>query len=78
MLEATVSVGANDFRGALARVEKLAEAIGTIPGYRAEVAESPLDIRTSLALQGRHAEREPATMEPRFVLRVIRDRGGGA
>ena len=78
MLEATVRVGANDFRGALARVEKLAEAIGTIPGYRAEVAESPLDMRTSLALQGRHAEREPATMEPRFVLRVIRDRGGGA
>ena len=78
MLEATVRVGANDFRGALARVEKLAEAIGTFPGYRAEVAESPLDIRSSLALQGRHAEREPATMEPRFVLRVIRDRGGGA
>ena len=78
MLEATVRVGANDFRGALERVEKLAEAIGAIPGYRAEVSESPLDVRTSLALQGKHAETEPATMEPRFVLRVVRDRGGAA
>ena len=78
MLEATVRVGANDFRGALERVEKLAEAIGAIPGYRAEVSESPLDVRTSLSLQGRHAETEPASMEPRFVLRVVRDRGGAA
>ncbi|MEO5675916.1 MAG: hypothetical protein ABIQ84_00080 [Usitatibacter sp.] len=78
MLEATVRVGANDFRGALERVEKLAEAISAIPGFRAEVSESPLDVRTSLALQGRHSETEPAMMEPRFVLRVVRDRGGAA
>ncbi len=78
MLEATVRVRANDFRGALERVEKLAEAIGAIPGFRAEVSESPLDVRTSLALQGRHGESEPAMMEPRFVLRVVRDRGGAA
>jgi hypothetical protein len=78
LLEATVRVGNNDFRAALERVEKLAEAIGAIPGFRAEVAESPLDTRSSLQLQGRHGEREPATMEPRFVLRVMRDRGGAA
>ena len=78
LLEGTVRVGNNDFRGALERVERLAEAIGRIPGYRAEVAESPLDVRTSLAIQGRHAEREPATMEPRFVLRVVRERGAAA
>jgi hypothetical protein len=74
LLEATVRVGTNDFRGALDKVEHLAEAIGRIPGYHAEVAESPLDVRTSLAIQGRHGEREPPTMEPRFVLRVVRER----
>ena len=78
LLEGTVRVGNNDYRGALERVERLAEAIGRLPGYRAEVAESPLDVRTSLQIQGRHAEREPATMEPRFVLRVIRERGPSA
>jgi hypothetical protein len=78
LLEASVTVGNNDFRAAIERVEKLAEAIGAIPGFRAEVAESPLDTRSSLQLQGRHGEREPATMEPRFVLRVMRDRGGAA
>ena len=78
LLEATVRVPNNDFRAAIERAEKLAEAIAAVPGYRAEVVESPLDVRSSLALQGRHGEREPATMEPRFVLRVVRDRGGAA
>jgi hypothetical protein len=78
LLEGTVRVANNDFRGALERVERLAEAIGRIPGYRAEVAESPLDVRTSLAIQGRHVESEPATMEPRFVVRVVRERAATA
>jgi hypothetical protein len=78
LLEATVRVGANDFRGALEKVETLAEEISAVPGYRAEVAESPLDVRSTLALQGRHGEREPAMMEPRFVLRVVRERAGAA
>ena len=78
LLEATVRVGANDFRGALEKVEKLADSIGAMPGYKAEVAESPLDVRTSIALQGRHNEREPAVMEARFVLRVVRERAGAA
>ncbi|HUP98633.1 MAG TPA: hypothetical protein VM073_11855 [Usitatibacter sp.] len=78
LLEATVRVGQNDFRGALEKVERLAEAIATVPGYRAEVAESPLDVRSSLALQGRHGPQEPAMMEPRFVLRVVRERAGPA
>ncbi len=75
LLEATVRVGTNDFRGALERVEQLAEAIGRIPGYTAEVAASPLDVRSSLEIQGRHDEKESPTMEPRFVVRVVRDRG---
>jgi len=78
LLEASVRVGGNDFRGALERVERLAEAIGKIPGFRAEVVESPLDVRSSLVIQGRHGEGEPAVIEPRFVLRIVRDRGAPA
>ena len=78
LIEASVRVGANDFRGALERVERLAEAIGRLPGYRAEIVESPLDVRSTLALQGRHGEGEPPVMEPRFIVRIVRDRGGPA
>jgi hypothetical protein len=75
-LDATVRVAQNDFRAALEAVERLAADLGRLPGITAEVLESPLDVRPSLSLQGRHAVPEPATMEPRFVLRIVRDRGG--
>ena len=78
VIEATVRVSTNDFRGAMAEVEKLAADIGRVEGFRAEVMESPLDTNPSIALQGRHAEGEPRSMEPRFVLRVMRDRQGPA
>ena len=42
------------------------------------VVESPLDVRPTLALQGRHAEREPDTLEARFVLRVVHERRSAA
>jgi hypothetical protein len=74
MLEATVRVANNDFRGAMTEVERLAADIGRIEGFRADVMESPLDTSPSLALQGRHAEREAASMQPRFVLRIVRER----
>ena len=75
LIEATVRVSTNDFRGAMAEVEKLAADIGRVEGFRADVMESPLDTSPSIALQGRHAEGEPSSMEPRFVLRVVRERG---
>jgi hypothetical protein len=75
LLEASVRVGSSDFRGAVERVQKLSEEIGRLPGYRCEVIESPLDTRTSLAIQGRLAGTAPAEMETRFVLRVMRERG---
>ena len=37
-----------------------------------------LDLRSSLQLQGRLEPSQPATMEARFVLRVVRDRGAKA
>lgn len=78
MVEATVRVANNDFRGAMTEVERLAADIGRIEGFRADVVESPLDTSPSLALQGRHAERENATMQPRFMLRIVRERRGSA
>ena len=78
LLEATVSVPSHDFRGALAEVERLAADIGGMKGYRAEIIESPLDLRPSLSLQGRHAEREPGLMEPRFILRIVRSHEASA
>jgi hypothetical protein len=78
MMEGTVRVANNDFRGAMTEVERLAADIGRLEGFRADVIESPLDVSPSLALQGRHAEREAASMQPRFVLRVVRERRGSA
>ncbi len=78
LMEATVRVANNDFRGAMAEVERLAADIGRIDGFRADVLESPLDVSPGLALQGRHAEREAASMQPRFVLRIVRERRAAA
>ena len=78
LIEALVTTPSQDFRGALAEVEALAADVRRIPGYQAELLESPLDVRPSLILQGRNAEREPGTMEARFVLRVVRTRERGA
>jgi hypothetical protein len=78
LLEATVNVPADDFRGAIGQAQRLADEIGRLPGTDAEVPESPLDLRPSLQLQGRLDPSQPATMEARFVLRVVRDRGSSA
>lgn len=75
LMEASVRVGANDFRGAIDRVTKISEEIGKLPGYRCEVVESPLDVRSNIAIQGRQSNAEPSMMDTRFVLRVLRDRG---
>ena len=78
LVEGTVRVAQNDFRAALAEVERLVEEIDRVPGTHATIQDSPLDMRPSVSLQGRLADREPPQMEPRFVLRIVRDRTGGA
>jgi hypothetical protein len=80
LLEGTVRVRVNDFRGAVEEVERLATDISRIEGFHADVMESPLDVNPAVALQGRLGERGPETMETRFVLRIVRERrpGGSA
>jgi hypothetical protein len=75
LVEGTVRVANNDFRGAMAEIERLAAAVGNVAGFRASVVESPLDVSPSLGLQGRLAEREPAMMIMAFVLRIVREKG---
>jgi len=77
LVEAAVDVASHDFRSALAEVERLADDVRRVKGYEVQVVQSPLDLRPSLVLQGRHAEREAQSMEARFVLRIVR-RGLGA
>ena len=74
MVEGTVRARTNDFRGAVEEVERLANDIAKIDGFRADVVESPLDVSPSLALQARLGEKDSETMEPRFVLRIVRER----
>jgi hypothetical protein len=78
LLEATVRVGANDFRGALSEAERFASDIAKSGAFQADIVESPLDVRPALTLQGRHPEREAAFMETRFVVRIVRERRSGS
>ncbi len=78
LIEATVRVGRDDFRGALETVEKLASEIGYARGFTAEILESPLDVRPNLALEARYGEKDSDSMDLRFVLRIVHDRGGSA
>ena len=78
LVEASVHEPANDFRGALETVTRLAAEIGALPGTRADVIESPLDLRPTVEIQGRHGDRDPDAMDLRFVLRIVRDHGKAA
>jgi hypothetical protein len=74
LLEATVRVDGVDFRGALAEVDRLVTELGRVPGYRAEVVESPLDMRPAVAVQGKLGARAADSSEARFTVRVVRER----
>jgi len=75
LLEATVRVPNNDFRAARSEVERLANDIQQIEGFRADVVDSPLDTSPTLELMGHLQDRESPTMDARFVLRLTRERG---
>jgi hypothetical protein len=78
LVEALLQVPSEDFRRAIDEAQKLAEDISRIPGMRAEVIESPLDVSSTLALQGKAAPDQERRMDARFVLRIVRDRQAGA
>lgn len=72
LLEGTVTVEGLGFREALAQVESLVAAIERLPGYRASVVDSPLDVSSRVAITARLGERMPATSQARFTVRVSR------
>jgi hypothetical protein len=78
LVEATLSVPTADIRRAIDEAQRLADELGRLPGMQVEVAESPLDVRSTLQLQGKLDPAQPPTMEARFVLRLTRDRGARA
>jgi hypothetical protein len=75
VLEGTIRVGRNDFRGAVQEIERLARDVRTIRGFTAEVLESPLDLSPKQGLQARYERNETDAMDLRFVLRIVHDRG---
>ncbi len=74
LLEATVRIEGVDYRGALHEVDQLAADISRLPGYKAEVVESPLDTRPGLAMQGKLGGADATSSDARFTLRVVRER----
>jgi hypothetical protein len=72
LLEAVVTIEGTDFRKALGQVQGFVEDLGKIPGYRADIVDSPLDITPKVGIQGRLGERIPATSEARFTVRISR------
>lgn len=78
LVEATVPLPGTDFRRVLGEVERLAADLRGIPGYSADVVESPLDTNPGRVIQGRLDARTTANSEARFLLRIVRDRGGSA
>jgi hypothetical protein len=78
LVEGVLRVPSNDFRGALAEIEKLAADIGRIEGFRADMVEGPLDVSPTQQLQGRLVDKPAPTMDTRFVLRVVRERDAPA
>jgi len=78
LLEATVRVGRDDFRAAVETVETLARQISAVRSFKAEIVESPLDVRSSYSLEGRYDQKQSDSMDLHFVLRVVRDNGAGA
>jgi hypothetical protein len=76
LVEAMLQVPTEDFRRAIDVAQKLADDLGRVPGMRAEVVESPLDVSSTLQLQGKITPEQSQRMDARFVLRIVRERQG--
>ena len=78
VIEATVRVSANDFRGAMAEVERLAADIGTVPGFQRRRGRQPARHEPVARAAGPARRAREPSMEPRFTLRIVRERQGSA
>ncbi|MCW5592778.1 MAG: hypothetical protein KIS74_11820 [Burkholderiales bacterium] len=72
VLEAMVNVEGVDYRSALAVVEGFVADIGKLPGYRADILDSPLDITPRSAIQGRSTDQPGGSSQARFSVKVSR------
>lgn len=73
LIEGSVRVEGVDFRGAIGEVEALAADLSRVPGYKAEIVDSPLDTRPGLSVTGRLGE-QSTSADARFTMRVVRER----
>lgn len=72
LLEATVKVEGLGFRDALAKVRSLVDDVDRLEGYHATLVDSPLDLATGAAIQGKFGDRTPGESEARFSVKVTR------
>jgi len=72
VLEAMVNIEGVDYRSALAVVEGFVADIGKLPGYRADILDSPLDITPRSAIQGRTTDQPVGFSQARFSVKVSR------
>ncbi|MCW5592937.1 MAG: hypothetical protein KIS74_12630 [Burkholderiales bacterium] len=72
VLEATVNVEGVDYRSALALVEGFVADIGKLPGYRADILDSPLDITPRSAIKGQSSDQPHGQSQARFSVKVSR------
>jgi hypothetical protein len=78
LVEALLQVPSEDFRRAIDEAQRLAEELSRLPGMRAEVVESPLELSSSLQMQGKLTPEQAPRMDARFVLRLVRERPAAA
>lgn len=72
LLEGTVAVEGVGFREALSTVESLADDIAKLPGFRAGLVDSPLDVTPRSTIQAKIGESPPGASLARFSIRVSR------
>ena len=69
-LEADVAMPNNDYRAALAAITAFAQTLARQPGMQVAIEETPLDLRSSVALSGKSATPAPDS-QARFTLLLV-------
>lgn len=72
ILDAAIGSAEENYRNAMAEIDRLVTRINAIPGLQASLLIPPLDLRTVASLKANLSEREPGPAETRFALRVVR------